>query len=436
MHNRLCELWGLHDRHSALIVAAKSIQTSNFLSRSSKRQKGMCMDIKSAPLKAYVTRICLLAFLGNLFNNTHANECLIPCENTFDYQHPNSFLHFSRNHYSKEDLSGSIEEASTNGSWRHRFDIVITQDGPQLTVFDEQGLRHTFNANESGQYNPLSESSGTLTKKNGEFHWTNSNAVHHKFQGSYLTEITSPDNETLRLQYTQQKLNTISNAYGDSISLNYHDNSLASLTTPDGRTVELANDVCLTQTYPETCDTEQQPLANFQTNSHQSNVIRVDARPVSCESYFIEYFGTTRGSEIELGLSSHPPYRHMQTTVRSFPIIDFINGNQWIAVRSRDLASPSFNDADTPNALFYRLMRDGREIQDRFLSPLEENGFVTAEEDGVTTTLEAGVDPQNLVLQLVIRHQIASTAHWQQITRARELLAQRYNIELEVVIIP
>jgi hypothetical protein len=126
----------------------------------------------------------------------------------------------------------------------------------------------------------------------------------------------------------------------------------------------------------------------------------------------------------------------MQTTVRSFPIIDFVNNNEWIVVRSRDLASPSFNDEETPNALFYRLMRDGREIQDRFLIPLEDEGFVTAQEQGVTTTLEAGVEPHNVILQLVIRHQIASPSHWQQIARARELLTQRYDIRLEIVIIP
>ena len=81
-------------------------------------------------------------------------------------------------------------------------------------------------------------------------------------------------------------------------------------------------------------------------------------------------------------------------------------------------------------------MRDGKEIQDRFLTPMAEDGFVTAEEDGVTTTLEAMQAVQNLTLQLVIRDQIASPSHWQQIARARELLLERYDVRLEVVIIP
>jgi hypothetical protein len=396
------------------------------------------MATKKTLFKCHTAAQFLLVFIGYSLNATHANECLTSCANSSDYQDPTSFLHFSRSHYPSETLAINSEEPSTNGSWRHSYDIVITQDGPQTTIFDHLGSRHIFNANEDGHYIPFSAVDGTLSLENGEFQWMNNEGVQHEFQGSYLTQITSANNETLTLLYTQQRLASISNAQGESIDLNYQNNSITSLTTPQGATVELPNHTCLTQNVPhaETCDTDQHPLAGFNSQLSQSGVSTIDARPASCESYFIEYFGTTRGSEIEQALTALPPYQHMQTTVRSFPIVDFVNTNEWIVIRSRDLANPSFNDEETPNALLYRLMRDGQEIQDRFLTPMEENGFVTAEEQGVTTTLETGIEPQQLVLQLVIRHQIASPSHWQQIARARELLTQRYDIRLEVVIIP
>ncbi len=401
-------------------------------------ENDMCMATINILIERHITSLFLLVFIGHSVSITYANECLTSCASSSDYQHPTSFLHFSRDHFPNETLRKSTHESSTNGLWRHRFDIVITQDGPQTTIFDHLGSRHTFNTTVDGQYVALSAEDGTLSLENDEFQWTNNDGVHHEFQGSYLTEITSPDNETLRLHYTQQKLVSISNAQGESIDLSYKNNSIASLTTPQGTIIELANHACLTQsaTIPEACDTDQHPLASFNLAPVQSGVSSVDARPSSCGSYFIEYFGATRGSEIENALATLPAYWSMQTTVRSFPIIDFVNNNEWIVVRSRDLASPSFNDEETPNALFYRLMRDGREIQDRFLIPLEDEGFVTAQEQGVTTTLEAGVEPHNVILQLVIRHQIASPSHWQQIARARELLTQRYDIRLEIVIIP
>lgn len=370
--------------------------------------------------------------------STHAVECNVACATSSDYQHPTSFLEFSRSHFQFTTSKKNKNDAPLDRTWRHRFDIVITQDAPRVTVFDHQGDRHVFDMSEAHQYNALSENSGTLSLDDDQFKWTNGDGVIHKFQGSYLTEITSPENETLQLHYTRQKLMSIVNAQGESIDLNYENDAIVSITTPLGITTELVNRTCrpLTTTADDACDTHQHPLPGFNAQPQQPGVVALDARPGSCGSYFIEYFGTTRGSEIEEALAALAPYQHMQTTIRSFPIVDFVGDDQWVVVRSRDLANPSFNSEVTPNALFYRLMRDGREIQDRFLTPLENDGFVSAEEQGVTTTLNAGPEPHNLVLQLVIRHQIASSSHWQQIARARELLTQRYDIQLEVVLIP
>lgn len=398
----------------------------------------MCMATNRASLKPHVTTLLLVALFSYSIKTTYAIECLTSCADSIDYQHPTSFLQFSRTHYPGDTVSAGSHESLTDSFSRHRFDIVITQDGAQTILFDHLGFRHTFSASDNGQYTSLSVASGVLSLENGEFKWTNNEGVQHEFQGSYLTRITSPNDETLRLQYARQQLVSISNAQGESINLHYENNSLTSLTTPQGTVVELASHNCLTQTAtdPETCDTQQHPLNDFYFEPAQSGVSALDVRPASCESYFVEYFGTLRGSEIESALATLSPYQNMQSTVRSFPVVDFVNNQDWIVIRSRDLANPSFNDEETPNALFYRLMRDGREIQDRFLTPMEDNGFVTAAEQGASTTLEAGLDPHNVILQLVIRHQIASPSHWQQIARATELLMQRHDIQLEVVIIP
>lgn len=378
-----------------------------------------------------------LLLICSVLNPTHANSCLASCLTASDYQHPSSSLNFSRNYFPDKTSLENTQEA-LQARWRHNFDIVITQASPQTTIFDQFGNRHVFNVNEAGYYIPLLETSGTLFLDNGDFNWVSNDGFRHSFQGSYLTEITSPDNDTLKLNYLNRQLRSVSNVQGETLVFNYRNNSIAGFTTPQGETVELTDHSCTegSTTEPQSCDAEQHPITGFNSSPAPSGAIRIDARPASCESYFIDYFGTTRGSEIETGLATLAPYRTMQATVRSFPIIDFVNHDEWIAVRSRDLASPSFNDEQTPNALFYRLMRDGQEIQDRFLTPLAEDGFISVEEDGVTTRLEAGSESQSVVLQLVIRHQIASPSHWQQIDRARELLQQRYKIDLEVVIIP
>jgi len=107
-----------------------------------------------------------------------------------------------------------------------------------------------------------------------------------------------------------------------------------------------------------------------------------------------------------------------------------------IAVRSRDLTSSSFNDPSNPNALLYRINRDAREMHDSFIQPLAENGFVSTTENGITTTIHNDGEDQHLVLQLLIRDNIASPSHWEQIALARENLARNYQITLEVILIP
>ena len=149
----------------------------------------------------------------------------------------------------------------------------------------------------------------------------------------------------------------------------------------------------------------------------------------------MQYYGTDRGFAIESGLNLHAPYNTMQPTLRTFPVIDFIDDNALYVVTSRDLGNRTFNSPTRPDALLDQLLQDGEDIQTRFLDVLESEGSISASELGQTTTISAD-DVRPVVLQLVIRDGIASAAHWQQIAIAREELQRRYGITLEVVIIP
>jgi len=161
----------------------------------------------------------------------------------------------------------------------------------------------------------------------------------------------------------------------------------------------------------------------------------LDARPASCQSYFVQYYGTDRGFAIESGLLLHAPYNSMRPTLRTFPIIDFVDEKSLYVVNSRDLGNRTFNSPTRPNALLDQLLKDGEDIQTRFLDVLQTQGSITASELGQSTTVSAD-DVRPVTLQLIIRDGMASPSHWQQIATAREELQRSYGVTLEVVIIP
>ena len=183
------------------------------------------------------------------------------------------------------------------------------------------------------------------------------------------------------------------------------------------------------------CDVDSAGAHRFEPLINTGVHIELDARPASCESYFVDYYGTKRGSEIEAGLLNYPPYNSMTPTLRTFPIIDFISDTELIVVNSRDLGSRTYNSETNPTALLDRLLKDGEQIQTRFLDVLERDGSITASELGQSTTINAD-ELKPITMQLVIRDGIASASHWQQIETARQILMARHGVELEVVVIP
>jgi len=112
-----------------------------------------------------------------------------------------------------------------------------------------------------------------------------------------------------------------------------------------------------------------------------------------------------------------------------------VSENGLYVVHSRDLASRTYNSSNNPEALLERLLKDGEDIQERFIDVLERDGSITASELGQSTTLSTD-DLKPITLQLLIRDGMASPGHWQQIETARQLLLSRHGVQLEVVVIP
>ena len=165
--------------------------------------------------------------------------------------------------------------------------------------------------------------------------------------------------------------------------------------------------------------------------------VRRDVRPGSCRSHFVDYRGTRRGRAIEHGLIRFEDASLGLPTVPGFPVVDFVGADELVVVRSRDLASPTYDDP-VRDALFDRLMRDGLDVERLLLGPLRERGHVEAgAADGVPGIRRIEATPErSVVLELVVRRGMASPSQIDQIERARIELAARHGIELRVVEIP
>ena len=186
------------------------------------------------------------------------------------------------------------------------------------------------------------------------------------------------------------------------------------------------------------CDAQGSPPPDgFLDGPGIPGAVRRDVRPGSCRSYFVDYRGTRRGRAIEHGMTRFEHARLGLPTVPGFPVVDFVGTDELVVVRSRDLASPTYDDP-VRDALFDRLMRDGRDVERLLLGPLREDGHVEAgAPDGVPGIRRIEATPgRSVVLELVVRRGMASPSQVRQIERARTELAARHGIELRVVEIP
>lgn len=383
-------------------------------------------------------------------DTTHLFDCKHNCSENTVYKSPVSSLEFS-----------ILSSDNANGitSTRHRYQIALTRGKQSLLIFDHLGQRHEFTENEDGQYQAADAKSGSLQHAQLESVWISEPGIKHQFRGSTLTGMHFPDNHRLTLSYKQGRLDKVADEFEQQIAFQYQSGELATVSLPNGqhwmaskgKTEPIGGitfagpQECKPTDHPtpsnensptsESCDLDSNPHTAFQPVPGNLAVNLLDARPKSCTSYFTEFYGTIRGEEIESGIALHPPYDTMIPTVRSFPIVDFINGDQMVVVNSRDLASPTFNDPDNPDALLTRLLNDGKDIKRKFTELLAANGQVSVTELGQTTTINDG-DVGSITLQVIIRDGMASSSHWQQMQQARDELLARCGVELQIVVIP
>ena len=288
-----------------------------------------------------------------------------------------------------------------------------------------------------------------LRREGDRYEWHRADGTRIDFVGSAPVRIVSPDGRVRSLHYVGGRLRSVNEEGGPTLLFGYASGELRTLSLPDGTRWKIVRDAegnpepvrddvaggCEPSdpTDEDSCDTDASPPdPTFEHGAGIPGALRLDARPASCRSYFSDFVGTARGMAIEGGIGDLPHYGGYRGTVRSFPIADFV-GAELRVVRSRDLSLPTY---DSPGeGLLERLLRDGEQIERQLLVPLERHGRVELRELGRTTTVLH--DPSRpVVLELIVRHGLASPDHIRQIERARTLLRERHEIALRVIEIP
>lgn len=192
---------------------------------------------------------------------------------------------------------------------------------------------------------------------------------------------------------------------------------------------------------PDNTDEElcKKPMSNTDSLSFAEPIFpdsqQIDIRPKNCRSFFDDYLNTRRGLRIESALEKSHFYALYQNTVTSFPVIDFINNGIARVVKTRDLASDSFNNPQNENALFEQIIRDAKDVHERFFQTLENDGSISATVHGKTTTIKSG-EINKVYLDFVVQTGMASQSQIKQIERAKKEIYRRWGYELQLLEIP
>jgi len=350
--------------------------------------------------------------------------------------------------------------------WNHSLDFRLFRDQENLELIKPDGTSLIFYPidHELFQAKNLEK----IEKFNRHYHWHSNNRT-TIFYGSYPVTVRDK-HSTIKLRYTNNQLDTIYDNNGNELHLSYSKMNFIDHVAPNrGEPVTFQFDqfnrlassssAGITKHYSYTssppvmlclpneinaqpsiskqnCDnTTTPPPSTFTLSPQIANSIKIDLRPQSCRSYFTDYNGIKRGVELEGGMLSHPRYITLISTVRSFPIVDFIDGNVAIAVHSKDLNSKTYSSPNYPNGLYKSIVVDGKNAHEKFLEPLQEKGTVSATEKGNTTTINNN-EIDSLTMELMIRAGVATPDQINQINRARLELLKRWKIKLVVVEIP
>ncbi len=401
------------------------------------------------------------------------DEYLVTKRTYVDYQNSISALTFRRtNTHRRQEYPSEL-----GLGWRHTYDVILVASGSARHIYQSDGSKLIFEVPDHATHGPigdevvyrgLSSEYGTLSYQQGEYIWSTHDGWIKRFRGSFLTSLSHDNGNVLSLFYKHNRLARVTDQYGQELLFNYATDGLNSVTLPDTNRIEYrrntkreltsvhhphanksevisteniinASSNCIdpapTNAQPA-CDTATSPPPlNFAAKTHFAKAIRLDARPASCRSYFVDYYGTDRGSAIEQGFAQVSRYQQAQATVRSFPIVDFLLNGEAIVVKSRDLTNATYNNPANPDAIYNRLIRDGSEIENKLLLPMDENGSISVTEHGTSTTLYPN-DVNAIVLELVIQAGMVSTVQFASIERARSDLLKRWGIVLRVIEIP
>jgi len=356
----------------------------------------------------------------------------------------------------------------------HENNLVLQLSNRRQTVFYPaeafRGQNHNNTTTNTTQH--VHPSLGTITSKASERTWQLPNNLSIDFTGSFPIALHLENYPSVNLHYKFVNQNhrlesiaiadqstTISHP-GKMGSISKHRvkadysapaiaalhallNSLEAAVCTDGTPASAAKPSPLLTASQDTennadqtsCQNPSSPLPVGFEEVPPPGVIRIEARPADCHSYFTAYPSIQRGTAIEQALADYPPYLGSQTGGNSFPIIDFWNNGAVNVVISRDLTATAYDAEARPNALFDQVIRDGENIHENFLTPLEEEGSVSHTELGVTSTVYPE-DAQVVYLDIVVQFGVMTTAQQQQIKRAKDELLDRFGIVVRIVEIP
>ena len=352
------------------------------------------------------------------------------------------------------------------GPWRVDFEWTLGRDGPDLVVVDGRGVATRFaprRALGGGDWRWIAPDGAAIDGARGRYALRAADGTVIEFDGRRPVRARTREGGVASWRYESDRLVSHTAAGGSALALGYG---------PDGALVEIASTggalryatpgvdagegppapAARARRAPDTgggtrfghcpardrCDPDSNPPpASFARGPTVPGALALDVRPGHCGSHFDEPANAVRGDAIEAGLAGTGPHASQRLTAYGFPAADFVGEREIVVVRSRDLASPTY-DEPGGTALRERLLRDGRDVERLLLAPLREEGHVRAnvadDEPGVRS-VEAE-PPRAVVLELVVRHGLANPLQVAQIERARAELAARHGIVLRVVEIP
>ena len=431
---------------------------------------GPCLFVRNA-----LYALALVIVAAHLQADTSVNESkmILNAQQSYTAELPDYFSRAIpfRWHYQP---AGDHIPSAMGSLWHHNYNLRLLQNEEKLELVKPDGTRQLFSPID-GQHFVADESPNeTIEHRSQHYHLTTLEMTATCF-GSYPVEIKQTNQFAIKLRYKNGVLSRLFDTNANMLLLSYSNNgALTEITQTDGASITFEYDqydrlaasrssqhsqriiypssppvvLCTAvtsnpqqqtpqqQSNDQTCDVNQNPPpSSYQLSQLNPNSIKIDLRPQSCRSYFVDYNGIDRGVKLEAGMLTHVRYNNLIATVRSFPVVDFIDGREAIAVYTKDLTSKTYNAFNHPNGLYQSIIQDAQKVDDKFLSKLQTAGSVSAKEKGITTTITSS-QVDTLRMEVMIQAGAATPLQLAQIERARVTLLSQWNIKLVTVIIP